>query len=350
MGRRVIPHWYDWRLILAIAARPRRPRPSRSGCLARASAIRDRGGQGRHARHPGPDRRQARLRLPRDRSARSARGSPGSEANARQRKMVADHFTKHGRQGPRAAVPGPAPAHRPARQHGQPDRLVASRADRSASCIGAHYDTRPCPDQEDDPERLNPPFLGANDGASGVALLMEIANHLDKLNDPLGRRPGALRRRGTGLRQRPAQGEYFLGSKAVRPGLCRRSANGRGPGRGTRRASCSTWSAARNLTINQEPNSLKLAPDLVRDVWAVARQLKARSFSNGSAARSSTITCRSTTRASPPSTSSTSTTPTGTSRRPARELLGREPGRGRPGRHRLARPAEAEGAVRRVDD
>jgi hypothetical protein len=34
----------------------------------------------------------------------------------------------------------------------------------------------------------------------------------------------------------------------------------------------------RNLRINQEPNSLNLAPDLVRDVWAVARQLRANSF------------------------------------------------------------------------
>ena len=34
----------------------------------------------------------------------------------------------------------------------------------------------------------------------------------------------------------------------------------------------------RKLQINQEPNSLNLAPNLVRDVWAVARQLDARSF------------------------------------------------------------------------
>ena len=32
----------------------------------------------------------------------------GSEANARQRQMVAEHFTKTGRQGPRAALPRPS--------------------------------------------------------------------------------------------------------------------------------------------------------------------------------------------------------------------------------------------------
>ena len=52
--------------------------------------------------------------------------------------------------------------------------------------IGAHYDTRPLPDQESDPDRHNLPFVGANDGASGVALLMEIANHLARPRHPWG--------------------------------------------------------------------------------------------------------------------------------------------------------------------
>ena len=36
--------------------------------------------------------------------------------------------------------------------------------------IGAHYDTRPHPDQEVLPERHNLPFVGANDPASGIAV------------------------------------------------------------------------------------------------------------------------------------------------------------------------------------
>ena len=36
----------------------------------------------------------------------------------------------------------------------------------------------------------------------------------------------------------------------------------------------------KNLQINREPNSLRFAPELVREVWAVARQLDAKSFRN----------------------------------------------------------------------
>lgn len=44
--------------------------------------------------------------------------------------------------------------------------------------IGAHYDTRPRADQ--DKANPNAPVLGANDGASGVAVLLELARVLDE--------------------------------------------------------------------------------------------------------------------------------------------------------------------------
>ncbi len=44
--------------------------------------------------------------------------------------------------------------------------------------IGAHWDTRPWADQDPDPANRNRPILGANDGASGVAVLMHLAEHL----------------------------------------------------------------------------------------------------------------------------------------------------------------------------
>lgn len=48
----------------------------------------------------------------------------------------------------------------------------------------AHYDTRPFPDQD----RRNPrgTFIGANDGGSGVALLMELGRHMPDLEGPYG--------------------------------------------------------------------------------------------------------------------------------------------------------------------
>lgn len=42
----------------------------------------------------------------------------------------------------------------------------------------AHWDTRPFADYDPDPAKRNQPIDGANDGASGVGVLMEIARHL----------------------------------------------------------------------------------------------------------------------------------------------------------------------------
>ncbi len=44
--------------------------------------------------------------------------------------------------------------------------------------LGAHYDTRPWADKDPNPDNHNKPILGANDGASGVAVLLELANIL----------------------------------------------------------------------------------------------------------------------------------------------------------------------------
>jgi len=45
--------------------------------------------------------------------------------------------------------------------------------------LAAHWDTRPMADRDPNPENHNTPILGANDGASGVAVLLEIARQLD---------------------------------------------------------------------------------------------------------------------------------------------------------------------------
>ena len=51
----------------------------------------------------------------------------------------------------------------------------------------AHYDTRPLPDRDPNPRRARKGvFLGANDGASGVALLMELGHHVKYLPEGYG--------------------------------------------------------------------------------------------------------------------------------------------------------------------
>lgn len=50
----------------------------------------------------------------------------------------------------------------------------------------AHYDCRPWADQDPDPEKHRQPVEGANDGASGTALLLEIARQLSLQNPQKG--------------------------------------------------------------------------------------------------------------------------------------------------------------------
>ncbi len=52
--------------------------------------------------------------------------------------------------------------------------LIGGR-DGSWILLGAHYDTRPWGDLDDDPMGRARPIVGANDGGSGVAVLLEIA-------------------------------------------------------------------------------------------------------------------------------------------------------------------------------
>ena len=50
----------------------------------------------------------------------------------------------------------------------------------------AHYDCRPWADQDSDPQKRKEPVDGANDGASGVAVLLEMARQLKETGSKLG--------------------------------------------------------------------------------------------------------------------------------------------------------------------
>ncbi len=105
----------------------------------------------------------------------------GSEAMRRQRVLLAEHFRAAG-----AGVAGQAFRVRD-RRTGKPvhieNLLVTWHPDRDERIlVGAHYDTRPYPDR--DPVDPRGVFLGANDGASGAALLMELARFMDSVPGP----------------------------------------------------------------------------------------------------------------------------------------------------------------------
>jgi len=46
--------------------------------------------------------------------------------------------------------------------------------------IGAHFDTRPFADEDPDPANRSEPILGANDGGSGTAILLGLAQYLNR--------------------------------------------------------------------------------------------------------------------------------------------------------------------------
>ncbi len=52
--------------------------------------------------------------------------------------------------------------------------------------ISAHWDTRPWADQEDLRQHRDQPIIGANDGASGVAILLELARIMGENPPPIG--------------------------------------------------------------------------------------------------------------------------------------------------------------------
>jgi glutaminyl-peptide cyclotransferase len=107
-------------------------------------------------------------------------GSPGMAA---QQKLVVEHFEKAGGQVSRQEFRIRHPVDGSAVP--MVNLVVQWHPDRSERVLlCCHYDTRPYPDKD----RLNPrgTFIGANDGASGVALLMELAHDMPAFRGPLG--------------------------------------------------------------------------------------------------------------------------------------------------------------------
>ncbi len=123
----------------------------------------------------------------------------GSEANSIDtcERLVAAHFKKLGGKTTEQAFSGEDP--KTGAKVNMANLVGAWHPERKERIvIGAHYDTRPFLGRGG---RLrswqgSPPFVGANDGASGVALLMELAHHLEKLPTEWGVDPSPLRWRG----------------------------------------------------------------------------------------------------------------------------------------------------------
>lgn len=140
--------------------------------------------------------------------------------------------------------------------------------------LGAHYDTRPVCDQDPDPDRREEPLLGANDGASGTAILLHLMEML----------AASPPERGVDLLFFDAEDSGHGGDVT---GFCL----------GSRRLAA-TWNdfpsplaggepqalivldmvGRRGLQVGMEAYSLREAPDLTRGVFERARELELQCF------------------------------------------------------------------------
>jgi len=125
----------------------------------------------------------------------------------------------------------------------------------------AHWDTRPFADR-DTPENRNKPIPGANDGASGVAVLLEVAAQLQKISPPVGvdivffdgedyGREGDLENYCLGARHFTGTNTRFFPQFAILLDMI-------GDAR---------------LQIPREGYSQQYAPEVVKQVWTLAEEL-----------------------------------------------------------------------------
>lgn len=133
----------------------------------------------------------------------------------------------------------------------------------------AHWDSRPFADHDPDEKNHNTPIDGANDGASGVGVLLEIARHLKDSPTELGidiiffdvedyGEPQGL--------QTERNDNWALGSQywAKNPHEVNYNA---------RFGILLDMVGAKNATFTMEATSMYYAPDIVKKVWNIAHEI-----------------------------------------------------------------------------
>ena len=135
--------------------------------------------------------------------------------------------------------------------------------------LGAHWDTRPWADMDLNTSNHSTPILGANDGASGVAILLELAKMFKTNPPPInitivlfdGEDMGV-----DGVNNSWAKGsQYFAENLPINK-----------PDFGI----IVDMIGDSNLEIPIERNSYRVAPDLINELWDLADDLKLPAFQN----------------------------------------------------------------------
>jgi glutaminyl-peptide cyclotransferase len=135
----------------------------------------------------------------------------------------------------------------------------------------SHYDTRPIADQEDDRRNYEKPFVSANDGGSGVALLMELGNHMKDLESKVG--VDFVFFDGEEYIRDSESDHYFFGSQHFAAEY--KKSKGK-----TKYAAAILLDmvAGKDINFLAEGNSFTKAGGLVESVWGIAKELKVKAF------------------------------------------------------------------------
>ncbi len=199
----------------------------------------------------------------------------GSAAMAAQQKLLAEHFKKLGGQVNFQNFNVRDP------RDGSPVAMAniiigwhPERKERILLCT--HYDTRPFPDRD----KQNPKgvFVGADDGGSGVAILMELAKSMPKLDSKYGVDFLLLDGEEFVFRERSqfdAGDPYFLGAEYFA-----RDYAGSKPDFKYRWGVLLDMVGNTNLKIFEETNSMAWhdTRPLVEDIWHTANKLGVKEF------------------------------------------------------------------------
>ena len=135
--------------------------------------------------------------------------------------------------------------------------------------VCCHYDTRPFADR--DPVDPRAPFIGANDGGSGVGLLCELGRHVGQMEGKYG--IDLVFFDGEEFVFVYRRDPMFLGSDYFARQYAAKRMRVR-----YHYAILVDMVADRELEICVEGNSLEMAPRLTRSLWAVARELGVEAF------------------------------------------------------------------------
>ena len=135
--------------------------------------------------------------------------------------------------------------------------------------ISAHWDSRPYADQDPDAKNHRKPIIGANDGASGVGVLLEMARQLSQNKPDIGvdlvlfdaEDYGAPE----GVQVENSDDTWALGAQYW-------SANPHKSGYKPRFGILLDMVGAANATFTMEETSMYYAPDIMRKVWDIASE------------------------------------------------------------------------------